>query len=159
MILRWASSAESPFLDMVTPRYVKDCTTSSCIPFTWIPTLLYLMVFPMTLIFSVLISIPYTLTLVESLSVRVCNSLLLPAIRSMIETGLVVLECIALDFIQVDRTWWKLASLSHTWHHGKELTHWVILAKGRLEKVVVYQCICPNWVIWYASPKNLYIWM
>ena len=82
------SAVERPSFVSVAPRYLKAITSSSCWPFMLICTVDLSPLLTMTLLFSLLISMPYSRALFDNLSVSSCNSSLLPPIRSMSSANL-----------------------------------------------------------------------
>ena len=69
-ILMRTSAEQVPSLHRVAPRYLKLVTSSNFWPFMLISALTLFVLFVMSLLFSVLISIPYAVALSMSLLVR-----------------------------------------------------------------------------------------
>ena len=86
--LNLISAVERPSFVSVAPRYLKAITTSSCWPFMLICSAVLSPLLTMTLLFSLLISMPYSRALFDNLSVSSCNSSLFPPIRSMSSANL-----------------------------------------------------------------------
>ena len=84
------SAVERQSFVSVAPMYLKAITSSSCWPFMLICTFVLSPLLTMTLLFSLLISMPYSRALFDNLSQSVssCNSSLLPPIRSMSSANL-----------------------------------------------------------------------
>ena len=77
------SAVERPFFLSVAPWYLKAITSSSCWRFMLVCAVVLSPLLTMTLLFSLLISMPYSRALFDNPSVSSCNSSLLPPIRSM----------------------------------------------------------------------------
>lgn len=82
VILMWMSPMQLPYLDKLAPKCWKPLT-SIWSPFTKISPLPLLSMLNVTLLLSLLLSIPWTFELSVNVLVRFCSLMLLPAFRSM----------------------------------------------------------------------------
>ena len=130
-----------PSFVRVAPKYLKLDTGFQFLPSIMMLTLSLFVLFTITLDFTVLISIPCALAVAVSLFVSSCNSLLLPAMRSLsspkrkLQIGLPPMEIV--------EVWsWRVSC--------------IILSRNRLKSVEesMHPCLTPM-VIW----KNLPNWL